>query len=233
MNLKNKTAFITGAGSGIGFAIASRLAQEGVHTVLASRRIDLLRQQAAEIARTTGTKSIAVGMDLRNSQSIRQGVLEALQTFPEIDILVNNSGVGAGALAVDLAEDEWNRVMDTNLKGAFLVTQQLLPGMIRRKSGHIVNIASQAGKHGYANATVYCASKFGLIGFGQALQEEVRQYNIKVTNLLPALVQVPPPANESEVRGGVLQVEDLAETVRFVLRQPERVKIEDIGLYHS
>jgi meso-butanediol dehydrogenase/(S,S)-butanediol dehydrogenase/diacetyl reductase len=233
MNLKNKVALITGAGSGIGFAIAKSLAHAGSHTILVSRRIDLLRQRAEELSRSTGTTSLALTMDLRSSQSIRQAVQEAGKTFLTVDILVNNSGVGSGALAVDLAEDEWDRVIETNLKGAFLLTQQVLPGMIRQKSGHIINISSQAGKHGYANATVYCASKFGLIGFGQALQEEVRAYNIKVTNLLPALVQVPPPSNDGDVRHDVLQVEDLAETVLYVLHQPDRVKVEDIGLYHS
>lgn len=232
MELNGKVALITGGGSGIGRAIAKRFAQEGIHTVLASRRIDLLRAEAEQFARETGTSSIAVAVDVRSKASVQAMAAEVFGQFKRVDILVNNSGVGTGALAVDLSEDEWDRVTETNLKGAFLVSQAVLPKMIENRWGHIINISSQAGKHGYANATAYCASKFGLIGFGQALQQEVRQHNIKVSNLLPALVQVPPPQGESEVNSGVLQVGDLAEAALYLVRQPDRVKIEDIGLYH-
>lgn len=232
MNLRNKVALITGGGSGIGYAVARALAREGVQTILASRRVDLLREKAGELSASTQTRSYAVAMDVRSRKSIEAALGEVSKVFPTIDILINNSGVGADANAVDLREEDWDRVLETNLKGAFLLTRAVLPGMMTRRSGQIVNIASQAAIHGYARATAYCASKFGLVGFGKALQEEVREYNIRVTNILPALVQVPPPAHDREIRKGVLQVEDLAETVLFALRQPDRVKIDDLGLFH-
>ena len=232
MNLRNKVGLITGGGSGIGYAVARALAREGVQTILASRRVDLLREKAGELSASTQTRSYAVAMDVRSRKSIEAALGEVSKVFPTIDILINNSGVGADANAVDLREEDWDRVLETNLKGAFLLTRAVLPGMITRRSGQIVNIASQAAIHGYARATAYCASKFGLVGFGKALQEEVREYNIRVTNILPALVQVPPPAHDREIRKGVLQVEDLAETVLFALRQPDRVKIDDLGLFH-
>jgi len=232
MNLRNKVALITGGGSGIGYAVARALARDGVQTILASRRVDLLREKAGELSASTQTRSYAVAMDVRSRKSIEAALGEVSKVFPTIDILINNSGVGADANAVDLREEDWDRVLETNLKGAFLLTRAVLPGMITRRSGQIVNIASQAAIHGYARATAYCASKFGLVGFGKALQEEVREYNIRVTNILPALVQVPPPAHDRENRKGVLQVEDLAETVLFALRQPDRVKIDDLGLFH-
>ena len=232
MNLRNKVALITGGGSGIGYAVARGLAREGVQTILASRRVDLLREKAGELSASTQTRSYAVAMDVRSRKSIEAALGEVSKVFTTIDILINNSGVGADANAVDLREEDWDRVLETNLKGAFLLTRAVLPGMITRRSGQIVNIASQAAIHGYARATAYCASKFGLVGFGKALQEEVREYNIRVTNILPALVQVPPPAHDRENRKGVLQVEDLAETVLFALRQPDRVKIDDLGLFH-
>lgn len=232
MNLRNKVGLITGGGSGIGYAVARALAREGVQTILASRRVDLLREKAGELSASTQTRSYAVAMDVRSRKSIEAALGEVSKVFPTIDILINNSGVGADANAVDLREEDWDRVLETNLKGAFLLTRAVLPGMMTRRSGQIVNIASQAAIHGYARATAYCASKFGLVGFGKALQEEVREYNIRVTNILPALVQVPPPAHDREIRKGVLQVEDLAETVLFALRQPDRVKIDDLGLFH-
>ncbi|MBC8044484.1 MAG: SDR family oxidoreductase, partial [Rhizobacter sp.] len=193
MDLKNKIALITGGGSGIGLAIARRLAREGIHTVLASRRRELVATAAATLTRETGATSIGIAVDVRSKASVQTMLTEVRKTFQTVDILINNSGIGTGALATDLAEEDWDRVMETNLKGAFLMTQAVLPAMIAQKSGHIINVSSQAGKHGYANATVYCASKFGLIGFAQALQAEVREHGIKVSNLLPALVQVPPP----------------------------------------
>ena len=232
MNLRNKVGLITGGGSGIGYAVARALAREGVQTILASRRVDLLREKAGELSASTQTRSYAVAMDVRSRKSIEAALGEVSKVFPTIDILINNSGVGADANAVDLREEDWDRVLETNLKGAFLLTRAVLPRMMTRRSGQIVNIASQAAIHGYARATAYCASKFGLVGFGKALQEEVREYNIRVTNILPALVQVPPPAHDREIRKGVLQVEDLAETVLFALRQPDRVKIDDLGLFH-
>jgi NADP-dependent 3-hydroxy acid dehydrogenase YdfG len=232
MNLTNKTALITGGGSGIGFAIASALAAEGTNIILASRRIDLLRRRAEQLHTHYHVNSYAYALDLRDRGIVDRASQEFWSHFSVVVILVNNSGIGVDAEAVTLREEDWDRVIDTNLKGAFLLSQAVLPKMIAQRSGHIINISSQAGKNGYANATAYCASKFGLIGFGQALQQEVRQHNIKVTNLLPALVQVPPPSGEGDLRTGVLQVEDLAQAAVYVLKQPDRVKIEDIGLYH-
>ncbi|MDX2127922.1 MAG: SDR family oxidoreductase [Chloroherpetonaceae bacterium] len=232
MYLRGKTALITGGGSGIGLAIAESLASEGVQTILASRRLEVLESAARMISKKYGTPSHALPLDLRDTRSIRSATDSVLQKFGKVEILINNSGLGVDASAVEMTEDQWDLVMDTNVKGTFLLTQALLPKMIEARLGHIINISSQAGRNGYARATVYCASKFALIGFGKALQEEVREFNIKVSNLLPALVQVPPPKNDSEVRQGVLQTEDLAQAALYLLRQPDRVKLDDLGLWH-
>ncbi|MBI5463645.1 MAG: SDR family oxidoreductase, partial [Ignavibacteriales bacterium] len=208
------------------------LAGKGANVILASRRTELLRAKADELYGRFGIQTYAVAMDLTSKPSIDKAMDEVWSRFPAVDILVNNSGVGVDAPAVELREEDFDRVLDTNLKGAFLLTQAVLPRMIARRSGHILNISSQAGKHGYARATAYCASKYGVLGFAHALQEEVRQHNIKVTNLLPGLVQVPPSHTPAETRGNVLQVEDLASAAVYVLQQPERVQIEDIGLFH-
>jgi meso-butanediol dehydrogenase / (S,S)-butanediol dehydrogenase / diacetyl reductase len=232
MILKNKTALITGGGSGIGFAIASALAKEGVHLILASRRFDLLQVKAKELSKTFHVKTLAVQLDLCQTESIQKSMAVIWKHFTTIDILVNNSGLGIDKPVTELTEADWDLVMTTNLKGAFLLTQAVLPKMIEQKSGHILNIASQAAKHGYARASVYCASKFGLVGFAQALQEEVREHHIKVSNLLPALVQVPPPKNSKEFRSDILQTEDLAAAALYLLSQPDRVRVEDLGLYH-
>lgn len=230
--LENKTAIITGGGSGIGKAIARELVLNGVNVVIASRRISLLNSAAEELNSLNRGKAAAFECDLRNQDMIAGLVDYACGLFPSIDILINNSGIGVQKKIVDLAADDWDYVMDTNLKGTFLLTKAVLPKMISQRSGYIINIASQAAKHGYPEAGVYCASKFGLLGFAEALQQEVREHGIRVNSLCPALVQVPPAATPDEIRNDVLQVEDLAQSVLFLLKQPERVKFENIGLYH-
>ena len=209
--LHGKTAIITGGATGIGKAIADALTSEGANVVGASRR---------------------TGCDVRKKTDVVRLAIDVKERFGRIDILINNTGLGVGSKIVECSEEEWHRVLDTNLTGTFLMTQAVLPDMIAQRSGYIVNIASQAGKHGYPNAGPYCASKFGIIGLSEALQHEVREYGIHVHCLCPGLVQVPPPQNESEVRPGVLQVEDLAAVALFLLKQPRRVKLENIGLYH-
>ncbi len=230
--VEGKTAIVTGGGSGIGFAIAKALVQHGVNVVIASRRRNVLENAMNELNRIGKGKAFAVECDLRKKEDIQNIVRKTKETFSSIDILINNSGLGGPSKIVDCSDDEWNLVLDTNLKGAFWMMREVLPTMIARHSGYIINIASQAAKHGYSNAGPYCASKFGLVGLSEALQEEVREFGIRVHSLCPALVQVPPPKNEREINHGVLQVEDLASTVLFLLTQPERVKFENIGLYH-
>jgi NAD(P)-dependent dehydrogenase (short-subunit alcohol dehydrogenase family) len=211
--LQGQTAIVTGGGSGIGKAIAAALAHEGVNVVVASRR-------------TTPP------CDVRKKAEVVRLVAHAQERFGRIDILVNNSGLGVGSKIVDCTEEDWHKVLDTNLTGTFLMTQAVLPAMIARRAGYIINIASQAAKHGYPNAGPYCASKFGVVGFSEALQQEVREFGIHVHCLCPGLVQVPPPTSESDVRPGVLQVEDLASAAVFLLKQPRRVQFENFGLFH-
>ena len=229
--LGGKTAIVTGGGSGIGFAIAKELVHHGVNVVIASRRQKVLTEAAHELNAVKKGKVIAVECDLREKKDIQNVVRKTKKTFSSIDILINNSGLGVSSKIVDCTDKEWDMVLDTNLKGAFWMSREVLPTMIAQRSGYIINIASQAAKHGYANAGPYCASKFGLVGLSEALQVEVREFGIHVHSLCPALVQVPPPKNTSQINDGVLQTEDLASTVLFLLSQPKRIKYENIGLY--
>ncbi|MGD9487388.1 MAG: SDR family oxidoreductase [Calditrichaceae bacterium] len=231
-SLAGQTAIITGGGSGIGKAIGSALINEGVNVILASRRLGLLQTAAEEFNKTGRGKAVAVECDLRVKEDIVNLVKTSKENFPSIDILVNNSGLGIQKKIVELTDDEWDLVMDTNLKGAFMLTREVLPTMIRQKSGYIMNIASQAAKHGYPDAGVYCASKFGLAGFAEALQQEVREYGIRVHSLNPGLVQVPPPGEDGGRKDGFLQVDDIARIAVFLLKQPPEIKFEDIGLFH-
>lgn len=231
-DLKGKTAIITGGGSGIGKAIAAAFVKEGINTVIASRRLEVLENTAQELNSFNSGRAASVKCDVRKHNDVINTVNFTKETFGTVDILVNNSGLGVSKYVIDCPEEEWDLVLETNLKGTFLMTKEVLPLMKKQKSGYIINISSQAGKHGYPNSAPYCASKFGLLGFAEALQTEVRDYGIHVHSLCPALVQVPAPENESGIVPGVLQTEDLASTVMFLLKQPRRIKYEDIGLFH-
>ncbi|TAK94964.1 MAG: SDR family oxidoreductase [Verrucomicrobia bacterium] len=231
-SISGKKAIVTGGGSGVGRAIAEALVLEGADVVIASRRKDLLNQTAEELNPLGKGRVYPVVCDVRNSAEVKSAVASALKQLGRVDILVNNSGLGVQSKIADCSEEDWDLVLETNLKGAFLMTKEVLPAMIRQKSGFIINIASQAAKHGYSKAGPYCASKFGLLGLGEALQEEVREHGIRVHSLCPALIQVPKPVNEAEIQEGVLQVGDIASAIMFLLKQPDRVKFENIGLYH-
>jgi NAD(P)-dependent dehydrogenase (short-subunit alcohol dehydrogenase family) len=228
---KGMNAIVTGGGSGIGFAIAGALVNAGVNVILASRRKDVLQNAADSLNATGKGKAVAVVCDVRKKEDIVSTVKTAKRHFASIDILVNNSGLGVTSKIVDCTDEEWDLVLETNLTGVFRLTREVLPAMISQRSGYIFNIASQAAMHGYAKAGPYCASKFGLLGLSEALQLEVREFGIMVHALCPALVQVPPPKSEKEVNDGVLQAEDLASTLMFLLTQPKRIKYQNIGLY--
>jgi NADP-dependent 3-hydroxy acid dehydrogenase YdfG len=231
--LSGGTAIITGGGSGIGFAIAKALIKADVNIIIASRRKEVLTTAANTLNGLGKGKAIPVVCDIRKKEDVVNVVKTARERFQTIDVLVNNAGLGVSSKVVDCTDEEWDVVLDTNLKGTFWLTRETLPTMISQRSGYIINIASQAAKHGYANAGPYCASKFGVLGFSEALQHEVREFGIIVHALCPALVQVPSPEAGEPVDDGVLQADDLASTVMFLLRQPRRIKYENIGLYRG
>ena len=228
--LRATRALISGGASGIGLAIAEALASQGVELVLASRRLGLLEQEAARLQGRYGVRVLPLTLDLCDGAQVRARYTETRERLGPIDLLVNNSGVGSDYLVQDLPESEWDRVMDTCAKGTFLLTQACLPDMLAHRHGTIINIASQAARHGYARASVYCAAKFAVLGFAKALREEVQHQGIRVHTLCPGLVQVPPPTCPGERKPGWLQVEDLAEAVLYTLRQPAHVQLDEIGM---
>ena len=228
--LRATRALISGGASGIGLAIAEALANQGVELVLVSRRLGLLEQEAARLQGRYGVRVLPLALDLCDGAQVRACHAEARERLGPIDLLVNNSGDGSDYLVQDLPESEWDRVMDTCAKGTFLLTQACLPDMLAHRHGTIINIASQAARHGYARASVYCAAKFAVLGFAKALREEVQHQGIRVHTLCPGLVQVPPPACPGERKPGWLQVEDLAEAVLYTLRQGAHVQLDEIGM---
>lgn len=183
-----KVAIVTGASRGIGKAIAELFAKDGMSVVINSRNESEIRRSAVEIEKNTRVAVIPIQADVRNHSEVERLVQLTLNQFGRIDVLVNNAGVAVVKSLVDTTDHEFDRVIDTNLKGVFYCCKAVLPHMIAQKSGHIINISSGAGKTGFADLSVYCASKFGVIGLTESLAEEVSHYGISVIAICPGEV---------------------------------------------
>jgi NAD(P)-dependent dehydrogenase (short-subunit alcohol dehydrogenase family) len=188
MKLKDKVAIVTGAGTGIGRAIALAYVQEGAAVVLVGRTQETLAKVADEIV-ALGGEALVVRASVSKPPDVRRVVEEALTRFGVVNILVNNAGVFIYKGFLDLSLKDWDDTIDTNLKGIFLCCQAVLPGMVKQKQGNIINISSIHGKIGDANLAAHCASKFGVIGLTQALAREVIDYNINVNVICPGQVR--------------------------------------------
>ncbi len=183
-NLQKKVVWITGSGRGIGRAAAIAMAQESAKVVVSARTGDEIEAVAHEIY-STGGQAIPFVCDVTQSEQISDLVDKVQARWGAIDILVNNAGAGIFKKILETTEVEWEKMMDINLKGAFLCSRAVLTNMLERQSGHIINIVSVAGKQPYYNCGGYCASKYGLLGFTDVLRLETRNFGIKVTAFLP------------------------------------------------
>jgi NAD(P)-dependent dehydrogenase (short-subunit alcohol dehydrogenase family) len=185
MKLAHKTAIVTGGGKGIGKEIALALAREGADVLVAARQPDVLEQTASEI-QALGRRSLFCVIDVSDESQVEKMVKTALDSFGHIDILVNNAGVtGPTAAITNVTRDAWDEVLAINLTGAFLCARAVVPHMIARGSGKIVNISSIAGKMAYALRSPYAASKWGMLGLSCTLAQELGPYNIQVNAICP------------------------------------------------
>jgi 3-oxoacyl-[acyl-carrier protein] reductase len=221
----SRTAFVTGAGRGIGRAVALSLAQAGARVVVASNEPENNEKVAAEI-RAAGGEAFPLFVDMASPDSIREAFRKAAEEFGRTDILVNNAGITRDALAVRMKKEDWDLVMKINLEGAFLAIQQVLPDMMRQRWGRIINIASVVGLMGNAGQANYVASKAGLIGLTKALAQEVASRNITVNAVAPGYIETDMTARlPEEVKQRMLNMialkrfgrpEDVAAAVRFL-----------------
>ncbi|MBC3540273.1 3-ketoacyl-ACP reductase [Rufibacter sediminis] len=234
-SLKGKTALITGAGKGIGKALAIALAQEGVNIGLLARTESDLLKVAAEIEKL-GVETSVVTADVTQIHSVNQAVEQVQQELGFIDILINNAGTAAFGKFLDLEPEQWEHIIRVNLMGPYYVTRAVLPAMISQKTGDIVNISSTAGQRGSAVTSAYSASKFGLIGLSESLMQEVRKHNIRVSTLTPSTVATDLAIDLKLTDGNpekVMQPEDFAELVVSQLKLNRRVFLKEAGLWST
>lgn len=232
--LSEQVVIVTGGGTGIGRAFAESLAATGANVVIASRRASVLRRTADEINKSSGEERVfPYEFDIRNGSQVNELAHDVFERWQAIDLLINNSGLAVPE-AVDVITDAgWDEVMETNLRGAMQLVRAVLPHMIANDFGDIVNVSSQAGKHGYADVPSYCASKFGLIGYAESLRDHLRKTgaNIRVFNLCPGLVDVENTGLDQEPRPGFVHVRNMARTLMYVLSLDRDVVLEDLNIY--
>ncbi|MGH9932687.1 MAG: SDR family oxidoreductase [Pyrinomonadaceae bacterium] len=233
-SLSDQVAIVTGGGSGIGRAFTEALASAGVKVVIASRRRDMLRRAADDINATLAVERVfPYEFDIRDRAQIDDLVRDVFERWQAIDVLVNNSGLAVPETVEEITDEGWDTVTETNLRGVMQLVRAVLPHMRANDFGDIVNVSSQAGKHGYADVPSYCASKFGLLGYAEALRDHVRQTgaNIRVFNFCPGLVDVENSGAEQTPREGFIHVGNLARTLMYALSLDRNVVLEDINLY--
>ena len=232
--LAGKVALITGASAGIGQACARLLAQEGAQLVLTARRQERLNQLIHE-AEKLGTKAISVIGDAREENTALEAVKAATESFGRIDILINNTGVGNYKNLIDTSADEYDDMMDTNVRSTFLFTRHTVPVMLSQKAGTILMISSMAGIYGFAGEAVYCATKFAQVGFAQALDKELRTQGIKVGVICPGGVKTEFALGRGRTPEGVsqskmLDPEDVAGAVLLACTQSPGSRIIEIQM---
>jgi len=232
--LSDQVALVTGGGTGIGRAFTEALGVAGVKVVIASRREEVVSHTAHELNLKFGAERVfPYAFDIRERREVDALVGHVIEQHGTLDILVNNSGLAVPETVDQITENGWDKVMDTNLRGVMQLVRATLPNMIANHFGDIVNISSQAGKHGYADVPSYCASKFGLLGYAEALRDHVRKAdaNIRVFNFCPGLVDVENAEPGAQTKPGFIHVANMARTLMYVLSLDREVVIEDINIY--
>jgi 3-oxoacyl-[acyl-carrier protein] reductase len=232
VKLEGQTALVTGASKGIGYATAAAIAAAGGNVVVCARNVEELEAAVQRLDELGEGAVLGVPSDVRRYEEVQGLVAATVERFDRIDVLVNNAGVGGYAPMGELHPDTWHRVIETNLNGVFYACHEAIPHMIRQGQGWIINIGSLAGKNPFAGGAAYNASKFGLVGFSEAMMLDVRHQGIRVSCIMPGSVETHFSGPGLTERGaGIqpgsgggwkLQAEDIAEMVMDLLAFPAR-----------
>ena len=228
--LAGQVAVITGAGRGIGAAIARQLSSLGAATVLCGRARATL-ESTAKLITKSGGKAEALACDVTSLQSVEAAAKHVEASLGRVDIVVNNAGVGGfGGPLHQLSPDNWEKILNTNLRGVYYMTRAFAPLMIRARSGHIVNISSLAGKNALPNGAAYAASKWGLNGLSYSLAEELRAHNIRVAVICPGSTNTDLSPHAGKDPAKMLQPEDVAHAVAMLVTQSPQSFVSEILL---
>ena len=239
ISLKGKNVFITGVTSGIGKACAYAFAEAGAGLIISARRQNLVEEITKDIISKFGVKVFGFKMDVRSRSEVKDAVSALPDEWKKIDILINNAGLAKGFTKFYLDDpDAWDEMIDTNVKGLLYVTREILPGMVERNSGHIINIGSTAGHEAYPNGSVYCATKFAVDALTKAIRMDTVDKNIRVSTVDPGAVET----NFSNIRfygdterakkvyAGLtpLVAEDIADSILFIATRKPHVNIAEM-----
>jgi 3-hydroxy acid dehydrogenase/malonic semialdehyde reductase len=233
----SKTALITGATSGIGKATAQILAKNNYKIILCGRREDRMAELEKELSELTAVHTLL--FDVRDKKAVSESIASLPITFSTIDILINNAGNAHGLDPIQTGDlDDWDAMIDINVKGLLYVSKAIIPQMIERKSGHIINIGSTAAKEVYPNGNVYCATKHAVDALNQGMRMDLNPFGIRVGAIHPGMVQT--EFSEVRFKGDTdrakkvyqgftpLQPEDIADIIHFVVSRPYHVNIADL-----
>ncbi len=227
--LGGKVALITGSSRGIGFAIARRLGQMGARVAICARDQAKL-DEAASLLRAEGIRTQARQADVTRADQISTLLENTQQQLGPIDILVNNAGIGVFGRFYELGENDWDAVLATNLKSVFLLCRAIAPEMIRRQTGHIINVASLAGKSTFADGAIYCASKWGLMGLTGCMAEDLRGHGVRVSVICPGSVATEFAGQDRKDPAKVLQPDDVAHAVAALVTQAPGSFISEVDI---
>jgi len=238
--MTKKTAFITGATSGIGKATAELFAKNQIRLVLCGRRKKRLAALEKELKKYTEITTLT--FDVRSNEEVNKAIASLDNDFRDIDILINNAGNAHGLSTIQEGNiDDWDAMLDINVKGLLYVSKAILPQMVQKNSGFVVNIGSIAGKEVYPNGNVYCASKYAVNALNKAMRIDLNKHNIRVAGIHPGAVET--EFSEVRFKGDIekaksvyqgfkaLQAIDIAEIIHFVVTRPPHVNIEDLVVY--
>ena len=234
-----KTALITGATSGIGKACAEIFAENQYQIIITGRRKERLNKLAKELSDKYHVEVLSLNFDVRNLNEVEENLGKLPEKWNKIDVLVNNAGLASGLGTIDQGSiSDWDAMIDTNVKGLLYVTKIISPLMVARKSGHIINISSIAGKEVYLNGNVYCASKHAVDALSKAMRIDLLPHNIKVTNIAPGMVETEfsivrfhgdkDKADAVYQNLEPLHERDIAEVIWFAVNRPAHVTLNDI-----
>ena len=235
-NIKGKIVVITGASSGLGEATARLLSGQGASVVLGARRVDRIQALVDELT-GSGSKALAITTDVTQYDQVKRLVDAAVRTYGRIDVMINNAGLMPMSPLERVKIDDWNQMIDVNIKGVLYGIAAALPYMKQQKAGHIINVSSVAGHKVRAGGAVYAATKHAVLALSEGLRQEVKPYNIRTTVISPGAVatELPNSVTEPDIAENIRKVyaiaipaESFARTVAFAMSQPEEVDVNEI-----